>query len=194
MPLVDLSQVKAYLWIDATDTTDDTRLQSVLTSVLDTATQLVGDLSNCEKTITVLNASIKDDTLYLQHANVTTLNTINGVDFEDPAKVLGTDYILRPDGTAIVLDLSTFIDNDFGSFDVTYTSGWTEDDVPDDFVGIISDMCAIKFSQDYGRNIIEETTGPRTVRFENNANKWNNEMGLCKKRLRKYLPSHLRLW
>lgn len=159
----------------------------------------MGDLSRGTKTINILNDSVKGDILELQHKEIVSLSTIHEEDFVDPAKVSGTDYKIRPDGTVVVLDLQSFISNDFGAFDVVYVAGWEEDDVPDDFIQIVADMCALKFVQDYGRNVVEETTGPRTVRFEDTSKGSSSsaipsQWALCTRKLRKYLPSHLRLW
>lgn len=76
----------------------------------------------------------------------------------------GTDYLLRHDDTAVVLNLEGIIGNDFGAFDVVYVSGWKVqttptpiNEVPADFVAIVADMTALQFSLDYGRTITRET-------------------------------------
>lgn len=43
--LVTLNEVKDYLGIPQSNTADDTQIQAILTGVLSTITQLVGDLS-----------------------------------------------------------------------------------------------------------------------------------------------------
>lgn len=78
---------------------------------------------------------------------------------------MGTDYILTNDGRARVLNLYSFIDNDFGFFDVVYNAGWADGETPEDFVSIVSEWVAITYVRDYGRDVTRETMGPRTVEY-----------------------------
>lgn len=198
MALVSLDQVKTQLGIPLSNTADDLQIQAILTGVLDTITRLVGDLSYWDKTIQILNETVKDSVLWFKHKYVESIKTINWVDYT--SKTNGTDYLLRYDDTAVVLNLEGLISNDFGVFDVVYVSGWktTPNQVPADFVSIVADMTALQFSLDYGRSITRETMWPRTVEYSDpsRANSWVSKtpMGLIQARLRKYLPLHLRLW
>lgn len=192
--LVELSQVKDYLGITTTD--DDNQLSAILESVQDSILQMLGDLSQGTKTMQVKNTdlSLKEDRVRFLHKNVTAILTINGVDFT--TKTEGTDFIFVDGEEAIIPDLWQYIDNEFGVFTVTYTAGWADGEVPEDFVGIVANWVALQFSLDYGREVTRETMGPRTVEFANNANGGNKVDGIkrCKQRLRKYLPNHLRAW
>lgn len=204
--LVTLNEVKDYLGIPLSNTADDTQIQAILTGVLSTITQLVGDLSYWDKTIQILNTTVKDGVLWFKHKYVESIKSINGVDYT--AKVNGTDYLLRYDGTAVVSGYEGIISNNFGAFDVVYVAGWKKqttptviNDVPADFVSIVGDMTALQFSMDFGRSITRETMWPRTVEYSDPARKgggtwWSGKtpMGLIQARLRKYLPLHLRLW
>jgi hypothetical protein len=193
--LVNLSQVKDHLGITSTD--DDTRLASILAQVLSNITQLVGDLSFGEKTIQIANTNkyLADGIIGFNHINVTEILSIHDEDFESPAKVAGTDYMLRPDGTAVVLYLDQYITNDFGFFTVTYNAGWADGEVPEDFVGIVSDWVGLQYAADLGREVVEEQMGPRSVRYAGvmGAQKVD-PFAKVKKRLRKYIPLHLRVW
>lgn len=56
--------------------------------------------------------------------NPISLKEINGEDFTSPAKEIGTDYLINPDGMAIIPDLYLYTTNDFGYISVTYVAGW----------------------------------------------------------------------
>lgn len=213
MALVDLQDVKDRLWI--TTSADDTRLTAHLNDVLDLANKVLGDLSRGDKTIVVNVDSLWWNRIWLKHVNPISLKTINGEDFSSPAKVEGTDYIINPDGMAIIPDLYLYTTNDFGYISVTYVAWWnvveavaddpeTEEDetvvavdeVPNDFKRMVATAVGWLYAQDLWRDVLEESTGPHKTVFWSNSSNANREDVLkkFKKELRKYIPTHLKIW
>lgn len=213
MALVDLQDVKDRLWI--TTSADDTRLTAHLNDVLDLANKVLGDLSRGDKTIVVNVDSIQWNRIWLKHVNPISLKEINGEDFTSPAKEIGTDYLINPDGMAIIPDLYLYTTNDFGYISITYVAWWnvveavaddpeTEEDetvvavdeVPNDFKRMVATAVGWLYAQDLWRDVLEESTGPHKTVFWSNSSNANREDVLkkFKKELRKYIPTHLKIW
>lgn len=187
---VTLEQVKDILGI--CDTSDDTRLQAILNSVLDSVTSRIGNIELWDKTEKVLKNTrlVKDDILPLSYINPTLIKTIDWVDFS--GKVEGSDYLLLDNWTAQVTNLRDYITTEFDYFTITYTA-WYEK-APLDFVNIIANLVGIDYAKDMWKNTIEETTGPRTIRYSDGWSSWDVTKKSLYASLRKYVPIHLRVY
>lgn len=191
MALVDLQDVKDFLWISTN--ADDIRLDAILSHVLWRAHNILGDLSNATKTIVINKNTIKNNSFWLPHVNPVSLKTVNGIDFTTLTK--GTDYLINPDGTVIIPDIYQYLGGDFDYISVEYESGWEEGDVPDDFIWTIASMVWFLFSQDLTRDVVEETTGPHKTVFRWAWSQWKaDQMKIFRKQLRRYIPLHLKAW
>lgn len=189
---VTLEQVKDILWI--CDSTDDARLEAILASVLDSVFTKVWNIVKGEKTELILKTQrlLKDDILPLSCINPTLLKSIDWVSFT--AKTEGSDYLLLENGTVQVPDLRSYFTTDFDYVKVVYEA-WYEK-APLDFVKIIAWLVWIEFWKDNSREIIEETTWPRTVRYSDASwGSWvDSETKKLYAKLAKYIPVHLRVY
>lgn len=186
---VTLAEVKSILWV--TTSSEDTKLQAILDSVLDKVTKRIGDISSGDKTETIKKTSLlKDDFLPLSIINPTVLKTIDGVDFT--WKVEGSDYLLLENGMVQVIDLLDYITTDFDYFKVTYTAWYLT--APKDFVMTIANIVWLEYSKDMWKAVTEETTWPRTVRYESSWTSWDTQLKELYASLRKYIPIHLRVY
>lgn len=190
-PFVQIEKIKDILWV--TDTLDDVRLEAILKSVLDSVDSRIWNIELGEKTEKVLKKTrlVKDDILPLSYIKPTQIKSINWVDFT--AKVEGSDYLLLDNWTVQVPNLSSYITTDFDYFTVVYTAGY--ETAPDEYVRVIANLVWLEFSKDMWKDITEETTWPRTVRWSDTGKDWGDTI---KKSLyaslRKYIPIHLRVY
>jgi len=190
---VSLATVKTILWI--TDNSDDTRLTAILEGVLSQVSLQIWNIEEWEKSeyFPVNMESVKKWFLPLSVINPTAIKEIDWVDFT--TKVNWTDYLILDDGTAQVIDLSSFISTSFDKFKVKYTAWYSAP--PDDFENIIATMVGLEFSKDLWRDVIEEQTWPRTVKWSD-PSRWQGWADAAQKsvasRLRKYIPVHLRIF
>lgn len=191
MALVDLQEVKDFLWIDTT--ANDARLNAILSYVLDTASNILGDLSNARKTIIVNKNTIKNNSFWLTHVNPISLHSVNWISFTTMTK--WTDYLINPDGMVVIPDIYQYLWGDFDYISVEYESGWEETETPDTFIGIVANMVGLLFSQDLTREVVEETTGPhKTVFAGKTTQEKQDPMKNFRKQLRRYIPLHLKAW
>lgn len=188
---VTLEQVKDILGI--CDSLEDTRLQAILDSVLDSIDSRIGNIEAWDKTEKILKTTrlVKDDILPLSCIKPTQIKSIDWVDFT--GKVEGSDYLLLDNWTAQVPDLSSYISTDFDYFTVVYTAWY--DTAPAEFVRVVANLVGLEYSKDMWKDMIEESTGPRTIRW---SDTWKDGGDTVKKSLyaslRKYIPIHLRVY
>ena len=190
---VTLAQVKTILGI--TDTSDDTRLTPILAWVLDRCFQKVGNIEEWEKTEKILRTQrmLKDDILPFLTWPVTSIEEIDWTDFS--TKVDWTDYQILDNGTAEVPDLLGYVETEFDHFNIKYTAWYAT--APDDFIDIVATLVGIEFSKDMWKDVTEETTWPRTVKYADTTrgSEWVNALEKATmKRLTKYIPLHLRIY
>lgn len=190
---VTLAQVKTNLGI--TDSSDDTRLWAILDWVLEEIWRRIWDISQWDKTERVNKKMrmLKDDLLPFSIYPVTAIKTIDQTDFT--TKVEGSDYVLLDNWTAEVKNLLNYVDSDFETFSITYTAWYAN--APADFINIVSTIVGLDFIQDMWKDSIEETTGPRTVKFADPSRFWGvpNILRVAQfKKLKKYIPLHLRVY
>ena len=157
--MINLSDVKTYLWIIWND--DDMRLQAILDSVLDIVISNIWDISIWEKTMTLSNKSIKNNTFTFEIINPTNLTKINWKDVT--WLVAWTDYLIKDNWEVIVKNLHNYISNDFWFFSVKYNA-WFEE-IPARLIKIVSDYVWYLYSQDMWRTIQDEQTWPRWVTY-----------------------------
>lgn len=158
--MVTLSEVKAYLWISGSD--DDIRLQAILDWVNAKVEAKVWDLSFWEKSTQIYNWT----PIVLSVVNPTKITEINWVDFS--SKVVWTDYLIKYDWEAKVLDLCNYIENDFWIYEVKFEAWFTE--TPKSLIAIVSKYVWYLYSQDMWKNIVQEQLWPRWVSYENFEN------------------------
>lgn len=190
---IQLKQIKDILWI--CDSTDDWRLSVILDSVTDQVFSQVWNLSEGTKKelFHVKMESVRNGILPISILNVTQITKIDKTDFT--TKIAGEDYQINDDGTVEVLNLSQYIETSFEKFAVEYTAGFKK--APEDLVNIIATMVGLEYSKDLWRDVIEEQTWPRTVKWSDPA-RWQGWADAAQKsvasRLRKYIPVHLRIF
>ena len=184
--MVILWQVKAYLWITGDD--DDVRLQSILDGVNETVKTVCGDLSYGTKKMEVENSNIKLWKFTLLIVKPESVDKINGVDFTD--KTNGVDYKIQSDWHVVIKNLYDYAKNDFDNFEVEYTAWFTE--TPKNLIALVSNYVWFLFSQDMGKNVIEEKLWPRGVKFsENDDLKAKKDFILW---LQVFVPLSLKVW
>lgn len=190
---VSLKSVKDNLGI--CDDSDDVRLWAILDGIMDDISQKIGNLEAWEKTEIILKdiRMLKSNILPFMQWPVTKIKTIDATDFS--AKVSGTDYLILENGTAEVPDLMSLIETEFDSFKIVYEAWFTK--APNDFVSIVSTLVGLEFAKDLWRDITEESTWPRTVKWidPSRAVGWLDSVKkAAMKRLQKYIPLHLRIY
>lgn len=169
---VTLPQVKNYLWLNE----DDTRLQLILNQVNLEVISTIWDYSFWTKEI---NTKIRENNTYwLEHINATELLEIN---WETEL-----DYQINFDWTVQVLQ--DVPDNDFKTWNIKYKAWFTE--APADIIWAVAEYCWAIYAKDLWRDVSSEKLWPRAVSYTWIADAKKN----FKKKLRKYIPLHLRLW
>ena len=181
-----LSQVKDILWI--TNSLQDTTLQAILDSGVVLANDMV-DITAGEKSIFIHKYM---DEIHFTCPNVTQITEIDWVDFTD--KVIGTDYILKPNGTAQVLYLRSYVSTPFDSYLVKYNAGYEEE--PADYVMAIAQFVWDKLKVVSGE-VKKEELWPRSVEFVTSADGgslWMTPERKLMLALQQYIPLNLRYW
>ena len=188
--MITLSEVKTFLWITWND--DNIRLQAILDSINEEITRNVWDLSLGEKTMMVKNSAVKNWTITLNIINPTDITEINGADFS--WKVKWVDYIIKSDWEALIKDLSSYSQNDFGSFEVKFNAWYT--DTPKSLIRLASNYLAYLYSQDMWKDIVQEQLWPRWVTYSDNN--WTDWVWEARKRfklgLSAYIPLALKIY
>lgn len=190
---VSLKAVKDNLGI--CDDSDDVRLWAILDWVLDDITQKIWDIKKWTKTETIPKdmRMLRSNILPFMIWPVTKITKIDATDFS--AKVAWTDYLILENWTAEVTDLTSFIETEFDSFKIEYEAWY--DAAPKDFVSIISTLVGLEFAKDLWKDITEESTWPRTVKWAD-PTRWTGWPDAVRKtamkRLQKYIPLHLRIY
>ena len=181
--MVTLSQVKNYLWI--TTNTSDVRLQAILDATLETLTTYIGDYSHGEKTIKVRNTNLKNK-IWLMHINL------------DPAEILSldwniiSDFMLLDSGEVEVKNLCEYITSEYSYSEVKYTAGYCT--TPSDIIWTVSEKVGFDFAKELGQVVAMEQMWPRSVEFFGNEKTSDNANSEFLKRMRHYIPLHLRIW
>ncbi len=190
---IQIKEIKDILGI--CDSSDDWRLWVILDSVTDQIFSQVWNLIEWEKKelFPVKMESIRKWILPISVINVSQITKICKTDFT--TMVAGEDYQINDDGTVQVLNLSDYIDTEFDKFEVKYIAGYKK--APADLVNIIATLVGLEFSKDLWKDVIEETTWPRTVKWSD-PSRWQGWADAAQKsaasRLRKYIPVHLRIF
>lgn len=190
---VTLDQVKDNLGI--CDSSDDTRLWAILDWVLKDIEGRIWDIQLWEKTekIDKKMRMLKEGVLPFSIGPVVSITEIDATDFS--TKVEWVDYQINDNWTAEVKDLSSYIETDFAKFKIIYQAGYAK--APADYVDIVSSLVWLEFSKDMWKDVTEETTGPRTVKFSDPGRfSWGpDDLKRAQyKRLRKFIPVHLRVY
>lgn len=190
---VSLKEVKDTLWI--CDDSDDSRLWAILDATLDAAERRIWNIQKGTKTETIPKdmRMLRDGYLPFMITNVTKITKIDATDFS--AKVIGTDYILLDNWTAQVIDLTDFIETEFDHFKIEYEAWF--DKAPKDFISAISALVWIEYAKDLARDVTEESTWPRTVKFADPSRSqgWpDSARKAALKRLDKFIPVHLKVY
>lgn len=190
---VSLKDVKDTLWI--CDDSDDARLWKILKATLDAVEKRIWNIQKGTKKETILKSMkmLRDGYLPFMICNVTKITKIDATDFS--WKVAWTDYLLLDNWTAQVTDLMDFIVTDFDHFVIEYEA-WYEK-APEDFIWAISALVWLEYAKDMARDVVEESTWPRTVKFSDPSRSqgWpDSARKAALKRLDKYIPLHLKMY
>lgn len=180
--MVTLQKVKDYLWI--TNTTNDTRLQTILDGVLDDVDAYIWDYTYGTKTIQVKKPC--DNYIGFMHSNAESITTINGISIDS------ADYMIQDDGRAYIKDISDYLDSDFPMIEVVYIAGFQT--TPDNIISIVSEMVGFIFAKELGQVVARDQMWPRSVEYF-----WDGKTNDLKTKdfydsLKKFIPSHLRIW
>lgn len=181
--MLTLSQVKNYLWI--TTNTSDVRLQAILDSTLEALTTYIGDYSHWEKTIKVKNTNLKNK-IGLMHINLDTTMPFS-LDWN-----IISDFIFLDSGEVEVNNLFEYITSEFSYSEVKYTAGY--ETTPSDIVWAVSEKVGFDFAKELGQVVAMEQMWPRSVEFFGNEKTSDNANKEFLKKMRHYIPSHLRIW
>ncbi len=186
---ITLIEVKAYLWI--TTTSDDTKLQYMLDWVNELVESNVWDISEWEKTMTVKNSSVKNNTFTLNIINPTDLTEINWNDVS--WLVVWTDYLIKDDWEVIIKDLWNYTANDFWFFTVKFNAWYAT--APKSLIKTVSEYVWYLYSQDNWKDITSEQLWPRAVAYWQDNSNW---ISLAQKKfkdwLRKFIPLAIRVY
>jgi len=180
--MVTLQQVKDYLWI--TNTTNDTRLQTILNGVLDDVDAYIWDYTYGTKTIQVKKPC--DNYIGLMHSNAESITSINWISIDS------ADYMIQDDGRAYIKDISQYLDSDFPNIEVVYIAGFQT--TPDNIISIVSEMVWFTFAKELWQVVASEKMWPRSVQYF-----WDGKTSEMKTKefynsLRTFIPLHLRIW
>lgn len=170
--MVELQQVKDYLWLDE----DNVKLQLILDRVNQELENYIWDYSLWEKSVTL--KYIKNNTYWLNHINATELIEINWI--------TDLDYQINYDWTIQVLQHIS--PNDFWTWEVKYKAWFSE--TPADIIWAVSQYCGALYAKDLWKDVVAENLWPRWVTYDANKN-YQKEF---KTLLNKYIPLHLRIW
>ena len=186
---IELTEVKAYLWI--TSTTDDTKLQAILDWVNELVEVTVWDISLWEKTMTVKNTSVKNYTFTLNIINPTDLTEINWNDVT--WLVAWSDYFIKDDWEVIIKTIFDYTANDFWFFTVKFNA-WYEI-APKSLIKTVSEYIWYLYSQDNWKDINSEQLWPRSVTYSQDNSSW---ISLAQKKfkdwLRRFIPLAFRIY
>jgi hypothetical protein len=147
---VQLTDVKSYLWI--TDSSSDDKLNLLIPAVQKTLINVIGDISQSDKTeqISCCDINSLDWSFYVSNSNVT---TIKAIDWTSYVWVLNIDYMIRFWRKIFINNLATLIDTtkQFNFFDITYTSGYST--IPSDLQLLMYIMIAWEMNRDWGKEV-----------------------------------------
>lgn len=166
MSIVTLAEVKQYLRIPTSDTTNDVLLQSLIDSVESYIKQEIWILASTtvKEKINVCDVSI-DWSIYLKN-NVISISKINGQAY---SWIDWKDFIIDSN-KIIVKNIGNYLLwLEFMYFDIEYV--WWYSTIPEDIKLALKMLVGIEFSKDWWKNIESYTLWPRTVKFNLSANK-----------------------
>lgn len=159
---VELSDVKSYLWI--TDTNSDDKLNLLIPAVQETLINIIGDISESDKTDQISFCELNDiDWSFLvNNSNVT---VIKSIDWTSYSGTLNIDYMIRYWRKLYIRNLVDFIDTskNFWFFDIIYTSGYST--IPSDIKLLMYIMISAEMSREWGQTPASYTVGDVSVSY-----------------------------
>lgn len=162
--IVTLAEVKIFLWIDASDTSQNDLLNLLINSMDAVVKSVIGDIESSQKTVTFELCDIKrclsEVCLLAPDINITAVNQINWTNY---TWVLWTDYFIRkPSNRNICFKtLESYINYDSGYIDITYTSWYAS--IPEDIVYATLNLISLSYNTDKWQTVKSYKVGDVSV-------------------------------
>lgn len=162
MSYVNLASTKVWLWIPISDTTYDSKLESLILYTKGILDDNIWDLTSQDWTQTITRCDIQNYYyLLLDHIGITALKSIDWVSY---AGVLNTDYrILWPQDRKLwIEDLWKYVPVKT-HFDIVYTAWFST--IPDKLKVAQHILIELEYNKDGWKTVGSYTLWPRMVKF-----------------------------